>query len=227
MFSRTFVTPHRLTCCSMTCDYCTQGMTDFVNANHYQFGIKVCHSHLTEGRRDTNAWLHSQSAVRVKDFASAFPAIIEPTLNMSGFILKKDGVWLLPLDKPTPITDAVMRLSLDIGFYIADYFASLQPKAETKAAVVAADLAQAAKAVILAARSPAAKAAERRLKAKAKPVPTPNLDALLKKLTPPQPKRRRSRSKSQTQEQEEQLQSPAQLPAQLQDPLDLEGWTTV
>lgn len=239
MFKRTFVTPRRLICCSMTCDYCQELISDLLPATDHLFGIKVCHEHVAMGKRDNNAWLHSQNAVRVKDFASAYPAIMTPTLNMGGFIVKKDGAWLLPLDKPTPIVDATLFLSLNIGFYIADYFASLQPKAETKAAVAAAELARAeaeaaasAKEAILAARSPAAKAAERRQKAKAKAaaaVPTPNLDTLLKKLTPQphQLQRRRSRSRSQEQEQEqEQDQEPAKqqlLPLQS----DLEGWTTV
>lgn len=233
MFKRTFVTPRRLICCSMTCDYCQELISDLLPATDHLFGIKVCHEHVAMGKRDNNAWLHSQNAVRVKDFASAYPAIITPTLNMGGFIVKKDGAWLLPLDKPTPIVDATLFLSLNIGFYIADYFASLQPKAETKAAVAAAELARAApeaaadaKAAILAARSPAAKAAEQRAKAKAKAAaPTPNLDTLLKKLTPQphQLRRSRSRSKSQEQEQEQEPAKQQLLPL----PSDLEGWTTV
>jgi len=201
-------------------------MTDFVNANHYQFGIKVCYNHLTEGKRDTNAWLHSQNAVRVKDFASAFPTIITPDLNMNGFILKKMGVWLLPLDKPTPITDAVICLSLDMGFYISDYLASLQPKAETKAAMALATAYSPAAAV----RkeffpSAAAKAAAKRARTRAKPALTPDVETLLKKLTPP-PRRKSKSQEPEDQEQEQEQEQEKQQQQQL-DPLDLEGWTTV
>lgn len=231
--SKTFASPKMLVCRSWTCDYCSAVATAEVHATDRQFGILTCHIHEPLGKRDVNAYFHRECAVRVSEFCAAFPdAAAVPNIMMDSFILKRRGAWLFPTSQPgirsvvpVPVTVPNHLLSLNLGFYLRDYLASVpdqkaqqqqeQPKEQQQQRPYTYKYEAPMRAA--AAAKAAAAAAEKALSA----------EDLLKKLTTVvwQSKRSRSRSKSKEQQQEQELE---QLPATAAASDDADGeWTTV
>ena len=122
-------------CC--TCDYCGEATeVKAITAHNPQNGILVCAQHETLGIRDVKAALHQLGLVRTKDFCAAFTERSACAATDS-FLMKNDGVWVIPVNVAgssvivsKPITDPRQLLSLNMGFYMPEYFEYLKAVAD-------------------------------------------------------------------------------------------------
>ena len=128
----TFALPTRLVMRSRDCDYCDDKDTYNIITNERLHGIICCKAHVTEARRDTNAWLCKKRIVRQADFMKMFPQLHDRDINVTrtdgsitpggrmhsdfweSMYMNKDGVWLIEVyftahgayqEKSMPVND--------------------------------------------------------------------------------------------------------------------------
>ena len=121
-----------------TCEYCGVEAVKAITGHNPQNGILACAEHEELGNRDVKAYLHELCLVRTKDFSAAFNV---HSIVPDSFLMKRDGIWVMPLNVAgssgpvivsKPITDPRHLLSLNMGFYLPEYFAHLQALRSTE-----------------------------------------------------------------------------------------------
>jgi hypothetical protein len=135
--AKTAVKPAEMATKDWTCEYCGDANEVKAITSHSPLeGILACAQHEKLGNRDVKAALHQLGLVRTKDFCAAFTER-SACAAMDSFLMKKDGVWIIPVNVDgssvivnKPITDPRQLLSLNMGFYLPEYFEYLQTVAD-------------------------------------------------------------------------------------------------